>query len=84
MNESTPESSKETASNTETPSSDVSSQQVLNKAQTELLDKMLKCMNILVEMASHLNRNIIIDQVMSSLNYFVMFYIKFKFYLYSF
>jgi hypothetical protein len=78
VNESTAESSKETASNTETPSStDVSSQQVLNKAQTELLDKMLKCMNILVDMASHLNRNIIIDQVMNKLlNYlFLLFYI---------
>ena len=56
------ESQTETASSTDQ-STDTSSQQVLNKAQTEMLDKMLKCMNTLIEIATQSNRNIILDQV---------------------
>lgn len=49
----------------ETTSADeaTSTQQTLNKAQSELLDKVLKCMNVLIEIASQTNRNIILDQV---------------------
>ena len=40
-----------------------SSQVVVAKSQMELLDKALKCMNILMDIAAQSNRNIIIDQV---------------------
>lgn len=40
-----------------------SSQLALTKAQTETSDKVLKCMNVLIDIASQTNRNIILDQV---------------------
>lgn len=40
-----------------------SSQVIVPKSQMELIDKALKCMNILMDIASQSTRNIIIDQV---------------------
>ena len=34
-----------------------------SKVQPDLLDKVLKCMNILMDIAAQTNRNVIIDQV---------------------
>ena len=40
-----------------------SQQAAVTKTQMELLDKVLKCMNVLIEVATQSNRNIILDQV---------------------
>lgn len=39
-----------------------SQQAAVTKTQMELLDKVLKCMNVLIEVATQSNRNIILDQ----------------------